>query len=115
VLKPEFSLHDWFKISYVETAFPHFPALECEDGFTMSIQGSASHYCSPRSEFNPAQPYSAVEVGFPSQVEPALLAFAEDASDPTGTVYGCVPVRVVEKVVASHGGPKSLKEVGCGA
>jgi len=73
--------------------------IKCQDGFTMSIQASSYHYCRPR---NDQGPYTHVEVGFPSQAEPLLMPYAEDKSDPTGTVYCCVPREVVEAVVLKH-------------
>ena len=32
------------------------------------------------------------------------MEYAEDADNPTGTVYGWVPVEVVDAVIAAHGG-----------
>lgn len=74
----------------------------CADGFTMSVQASSTSYCSPRR--NDAERYSSVEVGFPSEEEPLLIEWAEDPSNPTGTVYGYVPVLTVTNVIAKHGG-----------
>lgn len=52
-------------------------------------------------------PYTSVEVGFPSaRPEPwgEWERYAEDSTDPTGTVYGFVPVALVRDLIASHGG-----------
>ena len=73
----------------------------CKDGFSMSVQASQFTYCSPRDDYGP---YTAVEVGFPNRVEPALLPWAEDESKPTETVYGWVPSQTVALVIAKHGG-----------
>lgn len=78
------------------------PKLRCADGFQMSVQVGACHYCSPRADTGP---WSAVEVGFPSERDERLMPYAEDDSDPTDTVYGWVPVDVVVDVVNAHGGP----------
>lgn len=75
--------------------------VHCADGFTMSVQASQFTYASPRDNDGP---YTAVEVGFPSRVEPLLVPFAEEPSNPTGTVYGWTPVELVEKVIRVHGG-----------
>lgn len=75
----------------------------CADGFCMSVQASEGHYCRPRDNFGP---YSAVEVGYPSEAVPELMEYAEDADNPTSTVYGYVPVEVVEAVLTAHGGIK---------
>jgi hypothetical protein len=79
------------------------PPLACKDGFDMSVQASAFHYCSPRADF-PEESYTAVEVGFPTQADERLLPFAEDPENPTETVYGYVPAAVVDGVVEAHGG-----------
>lgn len=81
------------------------PAITCADGFTMSVQVSDSHYCSPR--IIDAEYYSTVEVGYPSRPEELLMPFAEDASYPTNTVYGYVDVDIVDAVIKKHGGIKS--------
>ena len=75
--------------------------IVCADGFTMSVQASANHYCSPRE--TGAWYYDQVEVGFPSAVEPLLLEYAE-SDDYLNTVYGWVPVEVIDAIVAAHGG-----------
>ena len=74
----------------------------CADGFEMSVQASATSYSIPKMTGAPI--YREVEVGFPSMREEMLIRWAEDPEDPTGTVYGYVPVRVVTNVIAKHGG-----------
>ena len=74
----------------------------CADGFSMSVQASASSYCEPR--INDAQKYTQVEVGFPNTYEPLLVPWVEDPENYTGTVYGYVPVQVIVDVCAKHGG-----------
>jgi hypothetical protein len=77
-------------------------AVVCADGFRMSVQADEFTYCSPR--INDAERYTQVEIGFPSDYEELIIDWAEDRSDPTGTVYGYVPVSVVTNVLAKHGG-----------
>jgi hypothetical protein len=77
------------------------PRLVCNDGFSMSVQASQGNYCSPREDKGP---YEAVEVGFPSQEEPLLTPFAENREQLTNTAYGWVPTKIVEQVIAAHGG-----------
>jgi len=74
----------------------------CKDGFKMSVQANDSAYCSPR--INNAERYTSVEIGFPSEKEELIMNFAESADDPTETVYGYVPVTVVNSVLVKHGG-----------
>lgn len=78
------------------------PALVCADGLKMSVQASGGHYCTPRT--TDADYYSAVEVGYPNRVIPELLPFAEEIHSPMDTVYGYVPVRVVDYVIEKAGG-----------
>lgn len=77
------------------------PRIVCADGLRLSVQAGDTHYCSPRDMNGP---YYEVEVGFPSQPIDALMEYAEDPKDPTGTVYGYVPVSVVDAVIKEHGG-----------
>jgi hypothetical protein len=76
--------------------------IQCVDGFSMSVQASDTHYCTPRT--TGLGFYNAYEVGFPSEAEPLLMEYAEDESIPTGTVYGYVPVQVIVNVIVKHGG-----------
>jgi hypothetical protein len=76
--------------------------IKCRDGFTMSVQASAYHYCSPR--ITGLAIYNDYEIGYPSEAEPLLMPYAEDADHPTDTVYGYVPVQVLVDVIAKHGG-----------
>jgi hypothetical protein len=84
-----------------------FPPMTCADGFSMSVQGHAGTYSRPRDDF--AKHYSAVEVGFPSAREELLMPFIDggEDTDPTETVYGYVPLDIIEQVVAKHGGLKA--------
>ena len=86
----------------------------CADGFTMSVQADDFTYCAPR---NNEGPYTAVEVGFPSEYEELIIDWAEDDSSPTETVYGYVPIHIVSLVLAKHGGmvegelPQGIPEI----
>ena len=93
------------------------PKITCADGFTLSVQASYGHYCSPRPPFTKSAhtawrgPYTAVEVGYPSeQPEPwsDWLQLSEQFSgNPTHeTVYGFVPVQMVRDLIALHGGER---------
>jgi hypothetical protein len=73
----------------------------CRDGFVMSVQAGEYLYSSPRRDTGP---YSAVEIGYPSQTDALLLPFAEDNTSPTETVYPYVPAQVVFDVIFQHGG-----------
>ncbi len=83
------------------------PRIVCNDGFSMSIQASSGHYCSPRQDY--LFQYSAVEIGFPSRREELLAEYAETPRALTKTVYGYVPVEVVDAVIEKHGGIKTWR------
>ena len=85
---------------------PPVPKIKCADGFEMSVQASETHYCDPRENFEDASIYTSMEVGYPSATEPLLMEYAEDENNPTGTVYGWVPVETINKVLENHGGIK---------
>lgn len=89
--------------------FPEYPQYQmcekviCNDGFTMSVQASEAHYCTPRQSYD--GPYSAFEIGFPSQAEDLIAEYAEDTSSAlTDTVYPQVPVDLIDQVIEKHGG-----------
>ena len=79
----------------------------CADGFTMSVQASENHYCSPRAD-GAEVIYGRVEIGFPSEREPEFDEYVEQLEDATinwtGSVYGWVPADIVALVIAKHGG-----------
>lgn len=81
--------------------FRQVRSIKCADGLELSVQASVSHYCSPR---NGVGPWTAVEIGFPSERVEELMAYADNPDEPTNTVYGWVPVEVVEAVIEKHGG-----------
>lgn len=78
------------------------PRIRCADGLEMSVQASQTHYCHPREDG--LSEYYQVEVGFPTRELGALLPYAEDPENLTDTVYGWVPVEVVNEIIEQHGG-----------
>lgn len=78
------------------------PQLVCKDGFKISVQASKYHYCSPRVDGDVI--YEAVELGYPNMEDELIADFAEDPEDLTKTVYGYVPVEVVNQLIEKHGG-----------
>lgn len=81
-----------------------FPRIECADGFSLSVQGHSGAYCRPRGDFEDR--YTMVEIGFPSAREELIMPYIDggEDTDPTQTVYGYVPVELVEQVITKHGG-----------
>lgn len=84
------------------------PHVECADGFKVSIQASRNHYCSPRVDGDII--YDEVELGYPNTEEPELLEYAEDPDRLKSTVYGYVPVELVNKIIEKHGGIVDKKD-----
>lgn len=78
--------------------------ITCNDGFSMSVQAGEYNYCAPR--FDDCDFYYEFEIGFPSEPEELIIYYAENESDPTGTVYGYVPIEIVEQVIVKRGGIK---------
>jgi len=96
---------------------PAEPAKEviCKDGFRISVQASRYHYCLDALGYRPdfldhapaTLPFTAVECGFPTErPEPwsTWEEYADDAGEPTGTVYWFVPVSLVADLIERHGG-----------
>ena len=85
----------------------HNPRIECKDGFNISVQGSSFSYATPRVD-NPPNGYTHVECGYPSTAPKTveLRNYAEmcGTQDYTETVYGYVPVEVVQAELEAHGG-----------
>lgn len=88
---------------------PQLKQTVCADGFSVSIQASESHYCSPRSSFGP---WYQVECGYPSAPMPTLGEWMEDGNPETdtSTVWGYVPISKVAEVLAAHGGLMPVTE-----
>jgi len=83
------------------------PTIVCGDGFSMSVQASKTHYCTPRESMrnpNGCKSYRTLEVGFPSEVVEDFMPYAEDPGRPTRTVYAYVPIEIIESVIQQHGG-----------
>jgi len=78
------------------------PRLVCKDGFSVSVQASSYHYCSPRVDG--ADKYETVELGYPSTADQLIADYAECYDNLTNTVYGNVPVSIVNELIEKHGG-----------
>lgn len=75
--------------------------VACANGLSMSVQASSTHYCQPRKDEGP---WEAVEIGFPTWEVLEINKYAESPDRPTDTVYGWVPVELVNKIVQENGG-----------
>jgi hypothetical protein len=89
---------------YNNDSFPLAKRITCKDGFSLSVQATHGAYCSPRQNIGP---WHLVEVGFPSAEPELIMSYAESPDAPTETVYGYVPVELVEQLIALHSGSAS--------
>ncbi len=101
-------VEDWIKAQRATWTdnFQVLPRLVCYDGFSVSVQHSSHHYCSPRIDFAEREglPFVSYELGYPSDEEPDLLEYAENRETPLSTVYAFVPASLVEWIVDQHDG-----------
>lgn len=77
------------------------PRVRCADGYTVSVQAGDMWYSKPRLD---AGWYSKVELGYPKAADEELRDYAENKRDLRKTVYGFVPVKLVDEVLTKHGG-----------
>lgn len=97
------AVNDYLLRHRSDEAFWHAPRIVCADGFSLSVQVHEGAYCSPRDGIGPD--WLSAEIGFPSaRPNDAVMAYAEDDDNPTDTVYGYVPMELIDALVAEHGG-----------
>lgn len=92
------------EVEYRPGHFHRYPAprITCKDGLGVSVQASRNHYSIPRGSTGP---WSHVELGFPSKrPNDAVMAYAENEENPTGTVYAYVPIEIVAAWLDECGG-----------
>ncbi len=96
------NIHEFIKQTFKEEhGYCYRPRIVCNDGFSMSVQGSAGHYCIPRIT---QDWYESLEIGFPSEEEGLINFYAETEYNWTDTVYPYTPINIIEAVIIKHGG-----------
>ena len=91
---------------------PNNPRIFFNNGGSVSVQASKTHYCYPRNDVGP---YSEMEVGYPSEgtiVPDEIMRHLDgniDAEDfdKHKSVYGYVPVSIIKMMVDANGGIKT--------
>jgi hypothetical protein len=91
---------------------PNNPRIYFNNGGSVSVQASHTHYCEPR---NDQGPYSEMEVGFPSEgtiVPDEIMQYLDgnmDAEDfdKHKSVYGYVPISIIKMMVDANDGIKT--------
>ena len=74
----------------------------CGDGFTLSVQASDFHYCTPRSKEGPWTHFEVMLDDYEEDWEDSLA----DTSMP---LYVRVPAEDIDALIAKHGGYGELK------
>jgi hypothetical protein len=82
--------------------FFRLPRIICGDNFSVSMQIGDGLYSDPRVAN--AEKYEAVELGYPSAIDPLLTPYAEDPTDEPDTVYPYIPVAIVNELLEKHSG-----------
>lgn len=97
------NLNEYIATEKAKAAHATLPiaAVVCADGFTISVQASRYHYCAPRENDGP---WTNVECGFPSEAAPAIEDYKDGDDNDCESVFAGVPIELVEKLIASHGG-----------
>jgi len=99
---PVIQAHHRRQIREKRPGTPHLiNRLVCKDGFSMSVQASADHGCTPRTNLTSGQ-YTHWEVGFPRPHEPLLAPYI----DALGQIANYVPTHVIDRIIHKHGGLK---------
>ena len=89
------NVREAFNKAYERIAVLERRTITCNDGSVFSIQASEDHACSPR---NNVGPYSKVEVSTIVDVPDEWCQYSD------GYIYMGVPVKMVKKLIDSHGG-----------
>lgn len=77
------------------------PRVKCADGYTVSVQAGNRWNSEPQLDTGW---YSKVELGYPTAADEELRDYADEKRDLRKTVYGFVPVKLVDEVLTKHGG-----------
>ena len=72
--------------------------IECWDGFSLSVQASKAHSCTPRDDTGP---WYMFEVG--AAIIPDLAPYL-DFDTGNGGIFTNVPIDVIRKIISDHGG-----------
>lgn len=93
-----------FKKGYEKGPF-FIPRIYCKDGFNISIQIHESNYAGSENGIRTyGMDWKLVEWGFPSQEIDAKKYKAFDPDHTMDTVGGYVPIKLMEELIAEHGG-----------
>jgi len=80
------------------------PAIECQDGTVISVQGSYYSYCEPKDNMGQ---YYLLDIAMSDEIKVPSSWKREDLGDGR-TNYGFVPVGDLRRLVEIHGGVKGF-------
>ena len=103
-----FNLNTWLVDNRCSDSGIHSERVVCADGFSISVQANEYTYSAPRDNIGP---WSQVECGFPSSTPELIMSYCESPEAPTHTVYSYVPIKLVEELIALHGGVVKVEAV----
>jgi hypothetical protein len=84
----------WLDLTYRENSPTRHWAI-CADGFSISIQASHYHYCSPQVDYTDC--YGLVEICAEKSL-PTLSKYHDGYG-----IYGFVPIEMVDRILRRHG------------
>lgn len=83
------------------------PYLWCNDGFGMSVQGGRTEYSYPREN---SPDFLSMEIGNILSDEELFHPYKDEKHKPYNkTVYGYVPIEIIQQVIEKHGGIDIVK------
>ena len=89
---------------------PYYYHATLNNGVTLSIQANVFNKCEPKRDNVVA--YTKVEIGFPSEEIDLLTPYKENPNaSASKTVFPYVPVEIVQKIIKSAGGLKTLSPI----
>ena len=95
------TVQEWLDKNKTGKAYEVIKLATLGDGQHISIQASACHYCLPREDRGP---WTHVELGFPTFIPELVMHYCKEPERPMDTVYGYVPIGLVDSLVNLHGG-----------
>lgn len=103
------TVREYLNMTYVNQSIGFFsllvrPPVTCADGFSMSIQASESHHCSPRQTLKNAEEYDSVEVMILSDIDNYTYKRFLKHSESMDEIAAYVDIDFLELFVAEHGG-----------
>jgi hypothetical protein len=80
-----------------------YDRVHFNNGGSISIQASHTHYCEPRDNEGP---YSEVEVAYPTKGTKYPKSLLDYSDTPDEPVFAYVPSDIVEQIIEMNGGVK---------